>query len=139
MTFHCLRSLTLSEPRELKWSQTVLHTPSQSPSLIPCLPSSRLPSLDWRTRSRPPSTPTLWYNRHSYRVLFFCSNYTILVLQPAVSVSLVYMGSEIWARGYGVKSKAESSGPPDHDTIFRIGSISKVFSVCVCNTNGIGP
>jgi CubicO group peptidase (beta-lactamase class C family) len=41
------------------------------------------------------------------------------------------MGSEIWARGYGVKSKAESSGPPDHDTIFRIGSISKVFSALV--------
>ena len=61
----------------------------------------------------------------------------MFLLQPAVSVSLVYMGSEIWSRGYGVKSKTGISDPPDHDTIFRIGSISKVFSVHALQLIGI--
>ena len=53
-------------------------------------------------------------------------------LQPGISASLVYMGSEICSKGFGVKSKTGPSSPPDHHTIFRIGSISKVFAVCLC-------
>ena len=35
----------------------------------------------------------------------------------------------MWNKGFGVKSKSGKSEPPDHDTIFRIGSVSKVFVV----------
>ncbi|CAI8001938.1 Putative beta-lactamase-like 1 [Geodia barretti] len=50
---------------------------------------------------------------------------------PGISASLVYMGSEIWSKGFGVKSKTGPSTPPDHHTIFRIGSVSKVFAALV--------
>ena len=39
------------------------------------------------------------------------------------------MGDEISSMGFGVKNKSETLEPPDHNTIFRIGSISKVFAV----------
>jgi CubicO group peptidase (beta-lactamase class C family) len=44
---------------------------------------------------------------------------------------MVYMGKEIWSKGFGVKSRSGQSEPPDHNTIFRIGSISKVFAALV--------
>ncbi|XP_062513300.1 putative beta-lactamase-like 1 [Corticium candelabrum] len=48
--------------------------------------------------------------------------------RPAVSASVVYRGREIWAGGLGVKSK-EHGGHPLSSTVYRIGSVSKVFVV----------
>jgi len=39
-----------------------------------------------------------------------------------------YRGDTLWSKGYGVIDK-KSTIVPDGDTIFRVGSISKVFSV----------
>ena len=50
-------------------------------------------------------------------------------IQPGIAASMVYMGKEIWTQGFGVKSKTGQPEPPDHNTIFRIASVSKVFAV----------
>ena len=64
-------------------------------------------------------------------LLSWCSDSVLLCHpQPGISASMVYMGREIWSKGFGVKSRSGGSQPPDHNTIFRIGSISKVFAVC---------
>ena len=34
-----------------------------------------------------------------------------------------------WTRGFGVKDKDTPDVSPDPDTIFRIGSVSKIFAV----------
>ena len=34
-----------------------------------------------------------------------------------------------WTRGFGVKDKDMPGVSPDPDTIFRIGSVSKIFAV----------
>jgi len=39
-----------------------------------------------------------------------------------------YRGEVLWSRGYGVINR-KSTTVPDGDTIFRVGSISKVFAV----------
>lgn len=45
-------------------------------------------------------------------------------------MSITYMGRTIWTKGFGLKDKKHSdAGPPDEKTIFRIGSISKIFPV----------
>ena len=44
-------------------------------------------------------------------------------------VSVSFKGKTLWTKGYGVKSKDNSTVPPDADTIFRIGSVSKTFPV----------
>ena len=59
-----------------------------------------------------------------------------------MSASVVYRGREIWAGGLGVKSK-EHGGHPLSSTVYRIGSVSKVFVViadrmyvlCLININ----
>ena len=41
-----------------------------------------------------------------------------------------------WTKGYGMKDKDVPDVSPDDDTIFRIGSVSKIFAVscssCYC-------
>ena len=54
--------------------------------------------------------------------LWFC-------LQPGISASVSYREQTIWSKGFGVNSKTGSATPPDGDSIFRIGSVSKVFAV----------
>ena len=45
-------------------------------------------------------------------------------------MGLTYMGKTIWTKGFGVIAKNNPKlGPPNETTIFRIGSVSKVFSV----------
>jgi len=39
-----------------------------------------------------------------------------------------YRGETLWSKGYGVIDK-KSTTVPSSDTIFRVGSISKVFAV----------
>lgn len=38
-----------------------------------------------------------------------------------------------WTKGFGVKDKGTPDVPPDADTIFRIGSVSKIFAVSGLN------
>ena len=53
-----------------------------------------------------------------------------LPFQPAIAISVTYMGETLWSKGLGVKSKDDPNHtPPDGDTIFRIGSVSKIFPV----------
>ena len=47
-----------------------------------------------------------------------------------------YMDTFKWTKGYGMKDKDVPDVSPDDDTIFRIGSVSKIFAVscssCYC-------
>ena len=52
-------------------------------------------------------------------------------LQPAIAYSLTYQAQPMSIGGLGLKDKTKP-GAPDADTIFRIGSVSKVFAVSVC-------
>ena len=48
--------------------------------------------------------------------------------KPGIAYSVTYKGTLLQAGGLGVKTKG-SAGAPDSNTIFRIGSVSKVFAV----------
>lgn len=48
---------------------------------------------------------------------------------PAVSAGVMYKGKLIWSYGYGTVNKSAPAVAPNPDTIFRIGSISKLFPV----------
>jgi len=48
---------------------------------------------------------------------------------PAVSAGVMYKGKLIWSYGYGTVNKTAPAQVPNPDTIFRIGSISKIFPV----------
>ena len=48
-------------------------------------------------------------------------------LVPGVAIAIVRDGRVVAARGYGVRS-AEASAPVDADTVFSVGSISKVVA-----------
>jgi len=51
-------------------------------------------------------------------------------MQPGIAAAIAYRGEVILTAGVGVVSKKDkSSRKPDGDTIFRIGSITKVFVV----------
>ena len=50
--------------------------------------------------------------------------------QPGIAYSVVYRDSVLKSRGLGVLNRtAKPATPPDGSTIFRIGSVSKVFAV----------
>ena len=56
-------------------------------------------------------------------------------MQPGIVHSVAYKGRVLKAGGLGVKAKG-STDVPDSNTIFRVGSVSKVFPVskiCMCN------
>ena len=49
-------------------------------------------------------------------------------MQPGIAYSVTYKGAVLKNGGVGVKAKGNSA-PPDSNSIFRIGSVSKVFAV----------
>ena len=49
-------------------------------------------------------------------------------MQPGIAYSVAYKGRVLKAGGFGVKTKG-SNDAPDSSTIFRVGSVSKVFPV----------
>ena len=48
---------------------------------------------------------------------------------PAVSANVVYRGVQLWSGHRGSKRLATPAQPPDGDTRYRIGSVTKVFVV----------
>jgi len=52
--------------------------------------------------------------------------------QPGIAASVVYRDQVVFSKGFGVKDKSKP-GAPDGSTIFRIGSVSKVFAVSLVN------
>ena len=49
-------------------------------------------------------------------------------MQPGIAYSVMYKGTVLKSGGVGVKVKGNSAAP-DSNSIFRIGSVSKVFAV----------
>ena len=47
---------------------------------------------------------------------------------PAISANVFYKGKVVWTGYYGSKS-AEKSETPNSDTVYRIGSVTKIFPV----------
>ena len=56
------------------------------------------------------------------------SDNNINFMQPGIVYSVAYKGRVLKAGGFGVKAKG-STDVPDSNTIFRVGSVSKVFPV----------
>jgi len=53
-----------------------------------------------------------------------------VLIQPGLAAAITYRGEPLLTVGDGVVSKKDKSPrTPDGDTIFRVGSISKVFVV----------
>ena len=52
-----------------------------------------------------------------------------LTMQPGITASVVYRDQVLFTKGLGMINKKEPNTPPQGDTIFRIGSVSKVFAV----------
>lgn len=44
-------------------------------------------------------------------------------------MGISYKGKSLWTKGFGVKDKKKPGTAPDDNTIFRIGSVSKIFPV----------
>ena len=47
---------------------------------------------------------------------------------PAISANVFYKGKVMWSEQYGSK-QAQKSDTPNNDTIYRIGSVTKIFPV----------
>jgi CubicO group peptidase (beta-lactamase class C family) len=47
---------------------------------------------------------------------------------PGIAAGLVYRDKVLWSKGVGTIVKGKTS-PPTTTTVFRIGSVSKVFAV----------
>ena len=58
--------------------------------------------------------------------------HVLYYLQPGIAASVVYRDQVVFSKGFGVKDKSKP-GAPDGSTIFRIGSVSKVFAVSLVN------
>lgn len=52
-----------------------------------------------------------------------------MALQPGLVARISYRDTDLLSVAYGVKDKKKPDVKPDGDTIFRIGSLSKVFVV----------
>ena len=48
---------------------------------------------------------------------------------PAISANVFHHDSVMWSGHYGSKTYSKSRARPDDDTVYRIGSITKIFSV----------
>jgi len=69
----------------------------------------------------------VWLNNH----WCFCSdfaNQNSTLFQPGIAASIVYRNQVIYSKGFGLINKTKPD-VPDGNTIFRIGSVSKVFVV----------
>ena len=53
---------------------------------------------------------------------------TILIMQPGIAYTVAYKGRILKAGGLGVKTKGRTDAP-NSNTIFRVGSVSKIFPV----------
>eukprot|EP01116_Phalansterium_solitarium_P020076 TRINITY_DN5816_c0_g1_i3.p1 TRINITY_DN5816_c0_g1~~TRINITY_DN5816_c0_g1_i3.p1 ORF type:complete len:540 (-),score=183.39 TRINITY_DN5816_c0_g1_i3:529-2148(-) len=48
---------------------------------------------------------------------------------PGIAVGIVYNQTLLWSKGYGVTNLVNQSAPtPDSNTLYRIGSLSKIFA-----------
>ena len=61
--------------------------------------------------------------------IYVCVYYCVVYLQPGAALGIQYMDTFKWTAGFGVKDKSIPDLHPQSDTIFRIGSVSKVFAV----------
>ena len=43
--------------------------------------------------------------------------------------NVVYRDRVVWSQNYGFKAKKKPGEGPDQDTVFRVASISKIFTV----------
>ena len=45
--------------------------------------------------------------------------------------NVVYQDRVVWRKNYGLKDKNHPGYPPDQDTVFRVASITKIFTVSI--------
>ena len=45
--------------------------------------------------------------------------------------NVVYQDQVVWSKNYGLKDKNNRRDPPNQDTVFRVASITKIFTVSV--------
>ena len=45
--------------------------------------------------------------------------------------NVVYQDQVLWTKNYGLKDKNNRRDPPNQDTVFRVASITKIFTVSV--------
>ena len=43
--------------------------------------------------------------------------------------NVVYQDQVVWTKNYGLKDKTNRRDPPNQDTVFRVASITKIFTV----------
>ena len=49
--------------------------------------------------------------------------------------NVVYQDRVVWRQSYGLKDKKRQGQPPNQDTVFRVASISKIFTVSYIQSN----
>ena len=45
--------------------------------------------------------------------------------------NVVYQDQVVWRKNYGLKDKNNRRDPPNQDTVFRVASITKIFTVSI--------
>lgn len=45
--------------------------------------------------------------------------------------NVVYQDRVVWRKNYGLKDKNNKGNPPGQDTVFRVASITKIFTVSI--------
>ena len=69
----------------------------------------------------------VWLNNYCCFYSYF-ANHNSALFQPGIAASIVYRNQVIFSKGFGLINKTKPD-VPDGNTIFRIGSVSKVFVV----------
>ena len=45
--------------------------------------------------------------------------------------NVIYQDQVVWRKNYGLKDKNNRRDTPDQDTVFRVASITKIFTVSI--------
>ena len=45
--------------------------------------------------------------------------------------NVIYQDQVVWRKNYGLKDKNNRGDPPDQNTVFRVASITKIFTVSI--------
>ena len=65
--------------------------------------------------------------------MYVCMYITVLCFhQPGLAAAIAYRGETLLSVGYGTIKKGSETAP-NGDTIFRIGSLTKIFTVSHAN------
>jgi len=110
------------------------NTPKQEPAVDPLKNKEYLaykasPCPIMMEKVEPPLLLPDQVQRYLPQADFIFSSFHGLEGLVSMAGNVVYQDRVVWKQNYGLKDKKHQGDPPDQDTVFRVASISKIFTV----------